>query len=148
MEYHKQHSDKIQNEFGYSFLDYIVNLKHMFNYFKETNELEIVRQISTNFELSERDVYLLKNIMQNDFKYGHLSWYMNKRKAELKELENKIFAFLDTTDNPYKYIFTPIWFKEYHKCEKGFNYYKKINSGVNDVTLFIAEKYALRCLNN
>jgi hypothetical protein len=148
MQYFEQHNKNIQNEFGNLFWDYIVNLKYMFKYYKESKELNVVINISKKSELTETDVYILKNIMQNDFQYGHLNWYINKRKSELKQLENKIFDFLNSTNNPYKYIFTPIWFKEFHRYNGGLKYYKHQNSGVNNVTLFIAEKYALRCSNN
>ena len=144
-EFAKIHLDKTEKEFSSLFWDYVVNIEKMKDYYNQTNQLNVVIEISKKGHLEEQDVYILKNIMQNDFQYGHLSWYINKRNEELKQFRNKIFLFLDLTKNPYQFIFTPIWFNSYKRYDKGFYPYQ--SGGVNEITIFVAGEYAKHKLN-
>lgn len=87
-------------------------------------------------ELSQ---YLIRGITQNAYTYGPTA-YMRIAREKVERLRKNTFEYLDRQKEPYKAIYSCIWFTGWgvEKLEPG--------TGINEVTHFISHQYAMRNL--
>lgn len=145
LDFSKIHLDKTEIEFGNLFWDYVVNLQKMKDFYNEYNNDVKLNQILSKNQRSETDEYLLKNILQNDYALQSFIVWKTKSNEILNKKKKIVFDFLDSVDNPYKFIFTPIWFNSFKRYDKDYFPYQK--GGVNEITIFVAVEYAKHKLN-
>lgn len=145
IEFAKIHLDKTQTQFGDLFWDYVVNIEKMKDYYKEYNNDVKLNKILSKKQISETDEYLLKNILQNDYRFGNHKYWKNKSKQRVEVKRKTVIDFLDRLDNPYQFIFTPIWFNSFKRYDK--DYYPYQSNGVNEITIFVAGEYAKHKIN-
>lgn len=145
LEFAKIHLFRKQKEFGDFFWDYVVNIEKMKDYYKEHNNDVRLNEILSKSERTETDEYLLKNILQNDYALQSFIVWKQKSIERLNKKKKLVFDFLDSVDNPYQFIFTPIWFNSFKRYEKDFYPYQR--GGVNKITIFVAGEYAKHKLN-
>ena len=127
---------------GVDFWDWICFLEwDCYTFYKLYNDL-ITVQRHKNSNLPESE-YILKNIMQNNYVFGP-DHYTQEIKTQLDICQKRVFGFLDSVDEPYKYLFTPLWFFNTYVYKKGYYPYKHEYSGVsNGIAKFIAHRYAM-----
>ncbi|AGO49712.1 hypothetical protein Phi13:2_gp102 [Cellulophaga phage phi13:2] len=115
-----------------------------FNYLKNKNRNEILRELYRKNDYNS--IYLIKNLMQNHYIMGKLHC-LKVSENEFNEYSNKLFSWLDSVENPYFFIFQPVWHYSTRVYERGYYPYKEKLSGVSLSTIEIAVDYASYKLN-
>lgn len=135
--------ERLKEELGDRFWNVYVGLNtHARNFHKSFKDKEIVGNLLCERKngYSEQSEYILKGILQNS--------YLNPPSVILWELDvkfdsyrDKFFNFLDALENPYKYIYSPMYFWFTSGKER---YMKNdTETGINDFSHFLAKEYAL-----
>jgi len=150
MESYFNYIDNIMNikkeKYGNSFWG-IYNIKEKINnLYKLYEDLEIVKNIISKRKRTESDIYLLKNILQNDFLTCSGVLFTVPIQKKINKLEKEVFNFLDNLEKPYEIIFEDFYFFNNYVYENGYYPYKSF--GINKITLEIAGKYAMYKIKN
>ena len=93
-------------------------------------------------KMDESSLYIIKNITQNNFALGK-EHCLKKSEEEFIKYKTKLFNWLDNTDNPYFFIFQPVWHYNTFVSKNGYDAYIEPLSGVCDETIEIAKDYAI-----
>lgn len=115
------------------------------NFYKAHNEEVQVKELLKKRERGhdESTEYLLKNILQNIYPCG-TEFIKNCLEDRTIKKRNKCISFLDKIEEPYKYIYSPLFFwktKVYSNEE--FAPRKSKFTGITEASHFIAREYAL-----
>ena len=150
MESYFNYIDNIMNikkeKYGNSFWG-IYNIKEKINnLYKLYEDLEIVKNIISKRKRTESDIYLLKNILQNDFLTCSGVLFTVPIQKKINKLEKEVFNFLDNLEKPYEIIFEDFYFFNTYVFENGYYPYKRF--GINKTTLEVAGKYAMYKIKN
>lgn len=139
------HMDEVKKtceDSGVDFWEWNVCLaKDMFGYYREVTNKELIKNIYLKKDKGYSDEYLLKNILQSQYPFGYSHW-MQQFDLDIDKYRSRVFKFLDSVDEPYFYIFTPVWFYKTEVYQKGYYAYLEPNTGISEMTMFISREYA------
>ena len=110
------------------------------NYIKTKKNLSILKKLIGKKDYNSQ--FIIKNIVQNKYIEGE-QVYMFHAEKDFKEYKNKLFSWLDKTDNQYFYILSPLYFYSTKVFERGYSLYKENNTGVNELNIEVVKDYAL-----
>lgn len=114
-------------------------------YYRRSKEYELLVSYSKKTNITYSDVYLFKNIVQNDYSFG-IEYCIDVAYKKLEKIKETVFEFLDSRESPYKDIFFPVWELNTKVFEKGYFPYQV--AGVSEVSLFVAKEYAISKICN
>jgi hypothetical protein len=145
MESYFNYIDNVMNikkeKYGNSFLKIYCLKEKINNLYKLYKDFETIDKIISKKQRTESDIYLLKNILQNDFLICSQNLYTVPIQIKINKLEKEVFDFLDKLEKPYEVIFEDFYFFNTYVYEKGYYPYKCF--GVNETALEVASKYAM-----
>lgn len=104
------------------------------------NEKEVLSLLEERRKAyNESNEYRLKNILQNDYILSPTA-IKYKIKEKTYKAKKKCFKFLETLEDPYKFIFDSLYFWNTYNCK--YDLYEDFD-GFGEISKFIANEYAM-----
>lgn len=127
------------------FFHYVGAFANMYlrQYYETKKNIEYVKSLELN-KLTYDETYKLKDIFQNDYKFG-IPRAMLKLDVKFNNLKKNCFEWLDKVDEPYFFIYNPLYF--YNTYNNKYGLYQEEETGITKGNHEIAKDYALYKLN-
>lgn len=123
------------------FFSYVGSFTSMYlrQYYETKKNIEYVKSLQVN-KLTYNETYNLKNILQNDYQFG-ISKAIHALEIKFNNLQKNCFEWLDKVDEPYFFIYNPLYF--YNTYNNKYGLYKEEATGITKGNHEIAKDYAL-----